>query len=81
MIVDHTLAAPVKSTPVSQVSWPASPGGGMVWKIQRSWPVRTSKAGTSRGGESGRSVSAIEEPTMATSPTMVGGEVTRRSPR
>jgi hypothetical protein len=47
-----------------------------VWNVQRSAPVRTSKPRTSPGGASGRSVSAIDEPTAITSPTTVPGEVT-----
>ena len=76
MIVDHTFAAPVSRVPVSQVSCPGSPGCGIVWKVQRSAPLRTSKARTSPGGASGRSMSAIDEPTTITSPTTVPGEVT-----
>ena len=76
MIVDHTFAAPASAVPLSQVSRPASPSCGIVWNVQRSAPVRTSNARTSPGGASGRSVSAIEEPTAITSPTTVPGEVT-----
>src|SRR5438445_11892101 len=47
LMVDQTFA-PVRSFQASpsQVSWPVSPGRGIVWNVQTDLPVRTSKART-----------------------------------
>ena len=69
---------------VSQVSLPGSPSRGMVRKIQRCSPVRTSNPRTSPGGISLRAgmvwltMSPMSEPTTMTSLTTSGADRHRK---
>ena len=48
--MDHTLVPPRPFQPsLGQVSWPTSPGQGIVWKVQSFLPVRASYARESPG--------------------------------
>src|SRR5690348_7852491 len=80
----HTPVLPVYShDPSFQVSLPNSPARGIVWKVHRRLPVRTSKPRISAGTfvfDVGDVPFLSAAPTMRTSLTMIGGDVAPISP-
>ena len=81
LMIVQTFALPVRSDdPSSHVSAPGSPRCAMVWKVQRSLPVRASNPRTSPGAPACRRTgSRTDEPTITTPRLTIGGEVTEYS--
>ncbi len=78
LMIVHTVTLPAYSlAPSCHVSLPNSPFDGIVWKVQRTWPVRASKARIHPGICSLVLMSdEIAAGVITRSPTTIGGDCT-----
>src|SRR5580704_16250671 len=74
-MMDHALAAPVSHFGTDSPALLCAELGGMGSQLQRSAPLRASRARTTPAGMSTRWLSLIAEPTITTSSIAAGGEV------
>src|SRR5580692_10728096 len=74
-MMDHALAAPVCHFGADSPASLCAELGGMGSQLQRSAPLRASKARTTPAGMSTLWLSLIAEPTITTSSITAGGEV------